>query len=396
MFQLLSVPGKTALVYQPNSYVRRGPPETCVQIVSGYESAGFETELMLVRTRVPAPSRIAVTSSLPRFLGTAPWSTIRGFGISRLDRLFIRRLRQLDPERTIVDVWPGWPSPILTEARRLGFITVRNMINCACALSKQVLDRAYARQGMAPTHGVTDALVRAESEELRHYDYIMSPSVEVDRSLSLIGIPHARVLRSSFGWDPARFSDATAATKSEGRLRFLFVGSVGVRKGVPELLEAWARARPSNAELLIVGDVEAAYRKRFDAGMSEGITHLPFTADLGGIYKSSDVFVFPSHEEGAPQVVYEAAGCGAAVITTPMGTGRMVHDGVNGLVLPPGDVGSLVAALTRMADDAALRERLRRQAAQDARRFEYAQVGRTRAQMLAGLLQTEARRAIVA
>jgi glycosyltransferase involved in cell wall biosynthesis len=384
--ELLSVPDKLVLVYQPNSYVRRGPPETCVQIVSQYRTAGFRTELMLVRARVPLPSSIIAGEALPKLFGRAPWKAIRGFGIKSLDRRFIRRLRQLDPANTIVDVWPGWPSPILAEARALGFTIVRNMINSACAVSKDILDRAYERHGLAPDHGVSEELVRVETEELHQYDYIISPSEEVDRSLTAIGIPDSRILGSSFGWNPARFADSVAEPKAEGRLRFLFVGSVGVRKGVPELLAAWHQAALPNAELVIIGNIEAPYREQFARDLPENVRHLPFSPNIGGFYKSADVFVFPTLEEGAPQVVYEAAGCGAAILTTPMGQARMIEPEVNGLVVPPADIDALAAAMRRLADDPGLLDKLRRAATEAAANFEYPLVGEKRAAMLLALL----------
>jgi glycosyltransferase involved in cell wall biosynthesis len=385
--ELLSVPDKLALVYQPNSYVRRGPPETCVQMIARNRSAGFATELMLVRARAPLPPGLAVSEALPRFLNRVPWSAVSGIGIRRLDRQFIRRLRQLDPANTVVDVWPGWPSPIIGEARRLGFTIVRTMINSACALSKDILDQAYRNHALAPTHGVTDRLVQAETEELRQYDYIFSPSVEVDRSLAMIGIPDARVIHSSFGWNPARFAASEPAEKAEGRLRFLFVGSVGVRKGVPELLEAWRRAALPDAELLIIGNVEPSYSDEFKAKLPAGVVHMPFSMNIGGFYKSADVFAFPSLEEGAPQVVYEAAGCGAAILTTPMGQARMIEPDVNGLVVPPGDVDALTQAIRRLAEDPALLARLKQAAAESAKDFEYPVVAERRAAVLRTLLE---------
>ncbi|GAO39641.1 hypothetical protein SCH01S_35_00760 [Sphingomonas changbaiensis NBRC 104936] len=387
MAELLSVPDKLALVYQPNSYVRRGPPETCIQVVTQYRTAGFATELMLVRARTSLPAGLAVSEALPRFLSRAPWKVVRAVGIKRLDRQFIRRLRQLDPANTIVDVWPGWPSPIIAEARRLGFTIVRTMINSACALSKAILDEAYRHHGLPPTHDVTERLVRAETEELQQYDYIFSPSAEVDRSLAMIGIPEARVIHSSFGWNPARFADSKPAAKPEGRLRFLFVGSVGVRKGVPELLEAWRRAALPDAELLIIGNVESSYDELFRANLPDGVEHMPFSMNIGGFYKSADVFVFPSLEEGAPQVVYEAAGCGAAILTTPMGQARMIEAEVNGLVVPPADVDALAEAMRRLANDRPLLARLKRAAAESAKDFEYPVVGDRRAAVMRALLE---------
>jgi glycosyltransferase involved in cell wall biosynthesis len=367
-----------------------------VQIVAHYKSAGFRTRLMLVRARAPVPPSIEVCEALPGLLRSVPWRVVRNFGISSLDRQFIRQLRTLDPDKTVIDVWPGWPSPILPEAKRLGFTVVRTMINTACAMSRGILDEAFERQGMAPEHDVSDALVEAETNELQQYDYIFSSNAEVDRSLALIGIPESRILRTSFGWDPARFEATEPERKPAGKLRFLFVGTVGIRKGVPELLDAWRRAGLANAELLIIGNVEESYRERFAASLPPGARHMPFSMNIGGFYKSSDVFVFPTLEEGGPQVVYEAAGCGAAIVTTPMGQARMVETGVNGLVVPPADAEALADALVRLAGDAALLERMKAAARESAKKFEYAVVGAERGAMLRAILDRRTERAAVA
>lgn len=380
---LLSVPDKLALVYQPNSYTRRGPPETCMQIVQCYPALGLQTKVMLARARVATPDNVESIAALPRWLDWAPWRLVRPFGIEELNRRFLRQVEKLDPARTIVIIWPGWPIPPLESVKRLGFTLVREMINCACAVSKPILDSAYARQGLPADHNVSAELVRAETEELQLYDHIFSPSAAVDDSLRAIGIPDSRILKSSFGWNPKRFASSTPESKPPGLLRFLFVGSIGVRKGVPELFEAWKTAALPNAELVLVGNIEPAFAERFRTTAPQGVRHIGFTPDIGGWYKSADAFVFPSHEEGAPQVVYEAGGCGAPVVTTEMGRARLIEDGANGLIVPAGDPSALAATLQRLAGDAALRARLGKAAAETAQAFQYQLVGEQRARMLA-------------
>lgn len=387
MSSLRSIPDKTALVYQPNSYVRRGPSETCVQLTSSYLESGLEAELMLIRARSTLPAHLEVTEATPFFLRHVPWKYVRRYGLDRLNARFLARLHELDPSQTIVDVWPSWPIPsFIPEAKRLGFKVVRNMINSTCMLAKEILDRAYRDQGLTPAHGITDAMAEEEAAELHQYDYVISPSAEVDRSLALIGIPAKQIIQSSFGWNVGRFAGTAPASKPSGRLRFLFVGSVGIRKGVPTLLEAWKRVALPNAELLIVGDVEEAYRELFRQTQSDTVSHIPFSQDLGGYYKSADVFVFPSLEEGAPQVIYEAAGCGAAIITTPMGQARMIEPDQNGIVVAPDDADALAAAIRRMATDPVLLAKLKAAAFESAQTFEYGRVGKRRADQLRSIL----------
>ena len=118
-----------------------------------------------------------------------------------------------------------------------------------------------------------------------------------------------------------------ASSKDEGRTGFraLFVGTICVRKGVPQLLAAWKKSGVEG-ELLLVGKVEPAIRPLLEPYLeNNSVRALGFTSDVGRLYKSADVFVFPTLEEGGPQVTYEAAGCGLPIITTPMGMANIIH-----------------------------------------------------------------------
>ncbi len=99
--------------------------------------------------------------------------------------------------------------------------------------------------------------------------------------------------------------------------------------------------------------------------------------------------MFPSLEEGDPQVTYHAAGCGLPVIATPMGAGNIIKDGRNGLVVKPLDVDGLAQAIARLAGSPDLRRRLGAQAALDAQEFTYERVGAARAGILRNLLDAK-------
>jgi glycosyltransferase involved in cell wall biosynthesis len=73
----------------------------------------------------------------------------------------------------------------------------------------------------------------------------------------------------------------------------------------------------------------------------------------------SSVFVLPSHNEGLPMAMLEAMAWGVVPVVSPVGgIPEVVTDGVNGLLVGPGDVPQLAAALHRLAADPELLSRL--------------------------------------
>jgi glycosyltransferase involved in cell wall biosynthesis len=318
-----------------------------------------------------------------------PWRVVEPMSDAALDRAYLRELRRADPSTTVVYAWPGISIEHVAAAKERGFLVVRQMINSGQATAKRLLDRAYAERGLEPGHGISQQAVATEAAELAMYDRVLAPNPLAEESLLEIGIPAERIMPTSFGWSPERFGPVAGIRQDrESRpLRFLFVGRAGLRKGVPELLEAWELAG-SPGELFVVGDAEPSVRARLDAAVRRGsVVHVPFTDNVGSFYATCDVFVMPSHEEGGPQVTLEAGGLGLAVVATPMGAARLIEHERNGLVVQAGDAAGLAAALRRLAYDHQLRHALGRRVAVDADAFTYDRVSARHAGLLLGLLR---------
>ncbi len=73
-----------------------------------------------------------------------------------------------------------------------------------------------------------------------------------------------------------------------------------------------------------------------------------------------DIFVLPSYgDEGVPQSVMQAMACARPIVSTTIGAiHEAVVDGETGILVPPKDTAALAAALARLMNDPALRERL--------------------------------------
>jgi glycosyltransferase involved in cell wall biosynthesis len=71
--------------------------------------------------------------------------------------------------------------------------------------------------------------------------------------------------------------------------------------------------------------------------------------------ESLDVFVMPSFTEGTPNSVVEAMACGKPIIATDVGGIPDMIGAESGILVTPGDVRALAAAMLRLANDAELR-----------------------------------------
>lgn len=371
------------LTYCPWSYNGRGPAQTCASILENVPESSFGNTLFLPRETQSISGSVDVVETLPPLVRRLPWRMISQLGASSLNKRFAQGIDAANPRQSIACFWPDPPASLVVRARDRGLLTVREMINTYRGTAKSILDKAYAAQGLAPTHTITEESVERERQELALYDYVFASNAKVEGSLIEAGVKPERIVPASFGWTPQRFASAAASPKT--RLTVLFVGTVSVRKGVPQLLAAWKRSG-IDGDLIFAGKVEEALRPLLAREAHPSIRFLDYVSDMGSLYRSADIFVFPTLEEGGPQVTYEAAGCGLPVITSPMGAGRIIKTGVNGLVVEPDDVEGLAQAISQLASSREIRERLGRQAAIDAQQFTYERIGRERSTLLRGLL----------
>lgn len=385
------------LTYLPLPHLGYGPAQSCVSILENCPDDILRKTLFLLTARKPIASSIDVKQGIPFALRSLPYIPkfgaswlnhyISDFGVSSLNRLFRRAIDTSDPSSTIAYFWPDPPASLVQHARDRGLLTVREMINTYRGTAKAILDEAYDRLGLKPVLNISPESVEREREELATYDYVFASNPMVEASLLEAGVSAARIIPSSFGWSPSRFAAPSDENRRSEDFLALFAGSVCVRKGVPQLLAAWKKSG-AKGKLLLAGGVEDAIKpllqKYCDNGSIQVLDHV---ANLTPLYRSADVFIFPTLEEGGPQVTYEAAGCGLPIITTPMGAARLIKDGLNGLIVNSADVDGLAEAITRLATSPELRRRMGRQAEIDAMNFTYHVVGYDRAKKLNSLLR---------
>ena len=128
-----------------------------------------------------------------------------------------------------------------------------------------------------------------------------------------------------------------------------------------EILHA-LRHREVDAVLCMVGDGpdrERLERLAHELGIARYCFFPGYQPDVAGYYRLFDAFVLPSVNEGTPVSVIEALAAATPVVATRVGgVPDVVRDGVDGYLVPPGDVEGAAKRLVLLARDARLRKRL--------------------------------------
>jgi glycosyltransferase involved in cell wall biosynthesis len=173
--------------------------------------------------------------------------------------------------------------------------------------------------------------------------------------------------------------------KPSGEIWIGYVGRLESVKGYDLLLRAAdaIHARHPQVRTLFVG---ASVPR--GAPAPERVRFLGFRSDVYSVLKRVDVFCLPSLSEGLPNALMEAMSIGCACVASRVGGVRVLleHER-NGLLVPPGDVAGLTAALERLVSDAALRQRLGRAARTTIEeRFDGARIGDRYEEMFAEVL----------
>jgi len=200
-------------------------------------------------------------------------------------------------------------------------------------------------------------LLISRQESLIEYetaDLLLVLSEKAAETFRVLGTPEEKLYRLSRGVDVHRFTPGC----SPSVFRAVFVGALIRRKGVHHLIEAWRRLRLPEAELWLAGHPHPEIQPLL-ANLPENVRLLGFTKEIAKVYQSCSVHVFPSECEGSAKSTYEAAACALAQITTRE-SGDVVVNGENGLIVPANDVEALMAAISKLYDDRALREELGR------------------------------------
>ena len=216
---------------------------------------------------------------------------------------------------------------------------------------EQLVSEEYRRWGVdLPVSDIRDTV--REEEIYAQADAITVPSSFARRSYVEMGVPEGKLHVIPYGAELVGLQGGELA--EPGGFEVLFAGEVGLRKGVPYLLEAFARVKAEGKRLRLAGHVGPDMKQvlgRMPLQSVEVLGALPKAELLQGM-RQSHVLVLPSVEDGFGLVMAEAMACGCAVISsTHTGGEDLYSNGKEGFIVPARDAGALAERLQQMAED---------------------------------------------
>jgi glycosyltransferase involved in cell wall biosynthesis len=263
----------------------------------------------------------------------------------------------------------------LTRAARLADVVVCDSIVAAplsLALERsEVLVVGMLHQepggidGSAPRRLLQRPFDRAAYRRMVH---LIVASEQLRRCLLQDGFPDDGITIAAPGCDPpsSKGPEAVGDLRDGTRVAFLCVGNWIRRKGIVDVLDAFALLPPDLGRLHLVGDdsVEPGYtrlvRRRVAKLSGRVLVHGPVSrAQVDALYRAADVFVLPSYREPYGTVYGEAMAAGLPVIGWRAGNlPYLIEPGREGLMDEPGDVAALAESMRRLALDDDLRARM--------------------------------------
>lgn len=251
------------------------------------------------------------------------------------------------------DILVGWSSSVLeaiAPARAAGMKVVVERGSTHIDHQARLLRDAYDSLGW-PADLPLPEIAQRERAEYAAADAIAVPTEYAAETFAQEGIPKDRLIVNGYGVDLSKFAPSENIDDEE-RAGIVFVGRVGVRKGVPWLLRAMKLQR-GQGRLNLVGPVEDGFQELLRRETSDAVTIRGQVAGeaLPAIYARARIFCLPSLEEGMPLTLLQAMAAGLAVVVTEAASGGIVEQSGAGIVVPPGDAEAIGDALDRLIND---------------------------------------------
>ncbi len=208
--------------------------------------------------------------------------------------------------------------------------------------------------------------MQLQKETVKNFRAVLSTCEDVDQAFVDYGIPREKLVRTyhAFEWERVQgqpISDSGTV---------LFYGQGREEKGIHLFPQIFSRVKGINFELYLWSGLwDGVYQLRSDQNTVQVNTEKTWKTGLHAAVASARAAVLPTVNRSFGElVVYEAMALGKPVIAFALGANpTLIRNGVDGILVPPGDLDALAAAVQRVHDDAAFATAVGRSAAERAR-----------------------------
>ncbi|MER3409103.1 MAG: hypothetical protein C4306_03150 [Thermoleophilia bacterium] len=223
---------------------------------------------------------------------------------------------------------------------------------------------------------MSDALRAGRDAALARASRVICPSAYL-RDLALAwGVPAGRLVvcpNPTPEIPPLPERGAAREALGEDRPLLVFAGRIGRQKALEVALAAVAQVEGVSFLVAGEGPERAAMERRAQAlGLGDRVRFLgPLPRQrVLELFRAADATVLSSTWENFPHAVIESLAVGTPVIATRVGgVAEVVEEGVNGLLVPPGDAQALAQAIRRLLAEPGLRQQLAAKAEDSVARF---------------------------
>ena len=261
-----------------------------------------------------------------------------------------------------VDVWHGPHYTVPLRRRGPSVVTVHDLTMVEHPEWHERSKAAYFGRMLPAAVRHADVSICVSHHTARRLEARFGTTGSSRRRREVVVIPHG-VDHERFRPDPDAGADLGALRSLGVRPPFVaFLGTMEPRKDVPSLVEAFARVAPGRPELRLVlaggtgWDGGAVERAVAGSGIAHRVVRTGFVDDavVPALLRRAAAVVYPSLEEGFGLPALEALACAAPLVTT---AGSSIEEFVGdaALLVVPGDVDALTAALERALDPAVAR-----------------------------------------
>ena len=276
----------------------------------------------------------------------------------------------------VLIVWAWSALNTMKQMKQKGGICLLEECGSCNQFQNDILDEEYKKWGLIFKDNTPEHIIKREFEEVELADYILCPSKHVANSFIKFGIPENKFVIIPYGVSLQHFK--VLETPKEEEFTILYVGTVGVRKGIVYLFQALELLKDSiNFKCIVIGSQEEQFEPVFNQ-YKHLFTHISRVAhtELIHYYNNASVFVLPTLDEGMALVQLEAMACGLPVIaTTNSGADSIIEDGENGFIVPIRDADAIAEKIEIVYKDKQLLETMSIKAANKAKTFTWDNYG---------------------